>query len=292
MKYLAVLLLVLTTSGCVPIIYSARYEAPSRQNLSDAVPAFIESGRTTMADVLLALGDPDTIAADESWIAYVSSYREGGGGAALVLVSSSSAGLLGGAFKEMLYRRLLVHFDATGIVTAATLDLVNCSNTDVFVGDASGSMAPCFDVTSTDIVARTLVANLQEAGETNVVVYRRAELLPTHQRGMVAVSDTAIHFVATGIYRTPRFPDIDIALADLTGAELGGHAFHLSAEGRRRVTLKREDAEIATFVVLAENGDDASRTTEAGELVSQRIAAVRRTDQFSRSPVVTPDGTQ
>ena len=43
MKAMGILLLALAMMGCVPIIYPARYEKPSRQNLTDAVPAFIEA---------------------------------------------------------------------------------------------------------------------------------------------------------------------------------------------------------------------------------------------------------
>jgi hypothetical protein len=276
MRAVAVILLALTTSGCVPIIYSARYEPPSRQNLPDAVPAFIEPGKITMADVMLALGDPDTVATDESWIAYVSRYRKGGGGAALLLLSGSSGGLLGGATKAMLYRRLLVRFDSMGVVTSATLDLAYCDETEVFLGTTSGTMGPCFDVNSTDIVAQDLATHLQQAGERNVVVYPRAEWLPTHQKGMVVVSDSAVHFIATGIYRIPSLADTDIALADLTAARLLGHSFHLTDEGRQRVVVERGDEQVATFVIQTEYADDANRTREAAELISQRIAAIRR----------------
>jgi hypothetical protein len=276
MRILAAILLALSTSGCIPIVYTARYEEPSRQNLPDAVPAFIESGRTSMADVLLALGDPDTVAVDESWIAYVSRYREGGGGAALVLVGGGNAGLLGGALKAMLNRRLLVRFDAAGIVTSAKLDLVDCTDTEFFLGSAAGTSAPCFDVESREIAAEDLATRLRNAGETNIVVYPRAEWLPTHQKGMVAVSDTTLHFVATGLFRRPEFPDAHIALADLTAVIFAGHSFHLTEEGRQRVVLERVEEQDTAFVIQAEYADDANRTGEAAELIRQRMGAIGR----------------
>jgi len=276
MKGLGVLLLVLAMTGCVPIIYPARYEKPSRQNLTDAVPAFIETGRTTMADVVLALGDPDTVAADESWVAYASTYREGGGGAALVLAGGGQMGLLGGATKQMLYRRLLVRFDDAGVVKEATLDVVDCSEADFFLGQAAGSSPPCFDVDSRDVAAYDLATRLAAAGETNVLVFSRTEWLTTHERGMVAVSDTAIHFVPSVDDRWSGSPGAKVKLADLTDAQPAPRVWGLFPEGRPRVILRRGEVEVAAFVVMTAEGDDPKRTAEALELVQQRIAAIQR----------------
>ena len=274
MKALGVLLLALAMTGCVPIIYPARYEKPSRQNLTDTVPAFIETGRTTMADVVLALGDPDTVAADESWIAYASAYREGGGGAVLVLAGGGQVGLLGGARKQMLYRRLLVRFDAVGIVLAATLDVVKCGNNEYFLGQDVGSAPPCFDVDSRDIAAAELTTRLLAQGETNVVVFNQAEWLATHERGMVAISDTAIHFVPAVDGRWSGSAGAKVALADLTDAQPAPKVFGLFHEGRPRVILRRGEMEVAAFVVRVADVDDAAQTAEALELVQQRIAVM------------------
>jgi hypothetical protein len=276
MRIVGVVLLALAMSGCVPIVYGSRYEAPSRQNLADAVPASIEAGRTTMADVVLALGDPDTVAADESWLAYVSRYRKGGAGAALVLAGGGEMGLLGGAQKQMLYRRLLVRFDAAGVVQDATLDVVDCAEADFFVGQSAGSSPPCFDMDSRDLVAFDLAERLQAQGETAVVVFSYAEWWATHERGMVAVSDTAIHFVRSVDDRRAGSPGAAVALSDLTDAQLAGSTFHINPDSRRRVVLLSGDAEVGSFVVQGKNSDDPDRTSEAAELVCQRIAAARR----------------
>jgi len=276
MRVIAVLLLALGMTGCIPIIYSERYEKPSRQNLTDTVPAFIEAGRTTMADIVLALGDPDTVAADESWVAYASAYREGGGGAALLVAGGGQAGLLGGARKQMLYRRLLVRFDAEGVVTAATLDLVHCGNDVVFIGDAYDTLPPCFDVDSRDIAAAELTTRLLAQGETNVVVFNHAERLATHERGMVAISDTAIHFVPSVDARWSGSPGVNLSLADLTDAQPGPKLWGFFPEGRPRVILRRGEEQVAAFVVRVADVDDAAKTAEALELVQQRIATAKR----------------
>jgi hypothetical protein len=275
MRAIILLVLAVAMSGCFPIIYPARYEKPSRQNLADEVPAFIEAGRTTMADVVLALGDPDTVAADESWVAYVSAYREGGGGAAMVLAGGGQVGLLGGARKQMLYRRLLVRFDAEGVVTDAALDLVHCGNNVVFVGDAYGVMPPCFDIANVDLLAEDLAGRLQAAGETNVVVYPRIEWWSPQLPGMLAVSDTALLFIPSREGVTIESAAERILLAELTDAEFVGHTIYLTPEGRARVVLRRGEEEAAAFVVKTVQGDDVGRTREAAELLHERIAAAQ-----------------
>jgi hypothetical protein len=275
MKALGVLLLALAMSGCVPIVYSARYDKPSRQNLTDEVPAFIEQGRSTMADVLLALGDPDTVAADESWVAYTSTYREGGGGAALVLVGGGQAGLLGAARRQMLYRRLLLRFDAAGVVTAATLDLVHCGTTDYFFGTAAGSEPPCVDVTGIELLARDVADRLQEAGETNTVIYPQVEWVTTHERGMLAVTDTAVRFVPSIDGKLGGSAVVRLDLAGLSGARLAGNPFFFTGDSRRRVVLLRGEDEFGAFVVLTGYIEDSQRTADASKLMQERIEAAR-----------------
>jgi len=276
MRSLGLLLLALAMSGCIPIVYTARYEAPSRQNLTDEVLGLAEVGRSSMADVVLALGDPDTVAADESWIAYASTFREGGGGAALLLAGGGSAGLLGGATKQMLYRRLLVRFDGAGVVAEATLNVVDCSEADFYLGQGVSSSPPCFDVTSRDLLALDLAARLQAQGETHVVTLNHVEWLTTRERGMLALSDTAIHFVPSVDSRWTGSPGVKLALADLTDAQPAPKVWGLFPEGRPRVILRRGEEEVAAFVVRVADVDDAARTTEALELVRERIAAAKR----------------
>jgi hypothetical protein len=275
MKAAGILLLALAMSGCVPILYGARYEASSRQNLADEVPAFIEGGRTTMADVVLALGDPDTVAADESWVAWVSAYREGGGGAALVLVGGGNAGLLGAAREQMLYRRLLVRFDGTGLVTSASLDLVHCGNNEFFLGVTTGSEPPCFDVTGIELLARDVADRLQEAGEANTVIYPRVEWVTTHERGMLAVTDTAVRFVPSIDGDWDGSAVVRLDLAGLSGAHLAGNPFFFTAESRRRVALLRGEEDAGSFVVLTGDVDDPQRTADASKLMQERIEAAR-----------------
>ena len=69
----------LLTSCAVPLpIVETGYLRGSRENLGEAVPEFITSGKTTLEEVLLSLGQADAIANDGSWLLYRCSRRTGG----------------------------------------------------------------------------------------------------------------------------------------------------------------------------------------------------------------------
>lgn len=74
---LASVLLVLT--GCVPIPVPPMGDwAGSRRNLSDQVPEFIVIGKTTRAEVLLVLGEPDQTTDNDRQFIYRRLSQEGG----------------------------------------------------------------------------------------------------------------------------------------------------------------------------------------------------------------------
>lgn len=271
-----VVALALLMTGCIPVVMSEGYLRQSRQNVPDEVPSFIETGRTTMADVVLALGEPDTVAANESWLAYVSRYRESGGGAVLLVGAGYTGGALGGVSEQMLYRRLIVRFDTVGTVTAAELDTRRCRDSDVVFGTSAFASPPCFDVESRDLVIQDIEQCLAAAGESSLVVYDRAEWLPTHEHGLLAVSDTAVHFVPkTG--KGPLEPaGVRLALADVERAEVRQKNFGFGDAVRPQVLLLRGDAALGSFVLLAHAGDDILRTRDAGKLIRQRLEAAHR----------------
>jgi hypothetical protein len=108
-----------------------------------------------------------------------------------------------------------------------------------------------------------------------VVILNEVEWLTTRERGMVAVSDTAILFVPSVDGRWTGSPGTRLALAELTDAQPGPRVFGLFQEGRPRVFLRRGDEEVAAFVVRGAEMDDPGQTAEALELVRERIAAAR-----------------
>ncbi len=119
----------------------------TRENIDDKVPAFIKEGVTTREDVLMKLGEPDAVAIDDWWVLYVSGRHRGGLGF-IVFGGSEAAGVM---LEAAHYRRLIIKFDATGIIAFATLETKDCT---VFTGGAGregGQSRPCLDIQGSDI---------------------------------------------------------------------------------------------------------------------------------------------
>lgn len=276
MRHAGAIAAALLLCGCVPIVLSKGYLQSSRQNVPDVVPSFIEVGRTAIADVLLTLGEPDSVAADESWVAYVSRYRESGGGAVLLVGAGPTGGALGGVSEQMLYRRLVVRFDAGGTVMAATAESKRCTDSDFVLGTSVIPAAPCFDEKSRDLVVQDIERGLAAAGESGVVVYDGAEWLPTHQRGLLAVTDTAVHFIAEDGRERAHETGARFAFADLERAEVRRKFFASGDAGRPRVVLLRGGEILGSFTLLADQGDDEYRVQAAARLLAGRLEAARR----------------
>lgn len=155
------------TSACIPIPLMSGYESASRQNIPARVPGFIIKGETTRADVVLALGEPDRHADDDSWLLYSSGYRTGG----LAIVAVGGGGALGVTEEKMRYRILTVRFDAAGAVTTTDLSERSCPEWSIAASagpDAPPS--PCFDVSGDSLVNADRVS-VEAAGEHVVATY-------------------------------------------------------------------------------------------------------------------------
>lgn len=123
-------------SGC-PIPLPAGYESGSRENLGEGVPDFIVQGKTTRAEVLLALGAADGRAADEHWLSFGAQYGRGG-----VIFILGRGGLGAERFES---RRLVVYFDEQGVVERAQFDRKGCTH---LVPDDG---KPCLDPVGRDL---------------------------------------------------------------------------------------------------------------------------------------------
>jgi len=84
------------------------------------VPEFIASGKTTLEEVLLSLGQADAVANDESWLLYRCSRRTGG----MILFIYPSP--VFPTFEEIEHRRLVVYFDEGGVVERTQFDKATC----------------------------------------------------------------------------------------------------------------------------------------------------------------------
>jgi outer membrane protein assembly factor BamE (lipoprotein component of BamABCDE complex) len=138
----------LLLSGC-PFPVPPHYQA-TRENLEDRVPSFIKAGETTREDVLMVMGEPDAVAIDDTWIEYGSAYSQGGVG--FVMAAGNTAG--GVLVQAVRYRRLVIRFDARGIVAFTEMESRTCPGYAGAIGDKSGESYPCLDIWGLDIPNR------------------------------------------------------------------------------------------------------------------------------------------
>ena len=175
----ATILFCASLSGCivlpVPVPTSAGPLAASRTNLGTRVPDSMVIGQTTRTQLLLALGEPDGRATDDSWFVYGAVERRGG--LRWAWVAAVGAGYGGGAVgggplgNWDTSRRLTIRFDENGIVSDASIEQRNCS--------ASRGDSGCVDIVGGDISARDEARRdeaLRVAAGSVVAVYDHAQI--------------------------------------------------------------------------------------------------------------------
>lgn len=116
--------------GCAPVpwVVGTGYHYDSRSNIFSTAPDFIVAGKTTRREVLLNMGEPDSVWIDESVISYGAAYDTGG--AAVFVMFGGPHTVIGGlpiGGGETEFRRLVVSFDAQGVVREARLEKKRCA---------------------------------------------------------------------------------------------------------------------------------------------------------------------
>lgn len=124
------LLSLLLLSGCLPI--PPHHSPFSRGNVPDGVPTWLQLGKSTMADVLFRLGEPDDHSPDDHTLGWLNINRLGGG--MLLLGDAAGAGMMVEHF-----RRLDMRFDKDGLLVKAWMERANCTRGAAVV---SGETAP------------------------------------------------------------------------------------------------------------------------------------------------------
>jgi outer membrane protein assembly factor BamE (lipoprotein component of BamABCDE complex) len=118
-------------------------------NIPDRPSDLIVKGKTTRADVLLLLGSPDSLSPDGRRFEYHSELHQGG--VLFVIAAAGQAGGLGPeAFRE---RRLIVGFDANGVVDAVEFEDKSCTRVAGFGGNTGGRSGPCLPVSEGGAIA-------------------------------------------------------------------------------------------------------------------------------------------
>jgi hypothetical protein len=165
------LLAALLASGCVIVpVPEKRTAGPnpaSRTNLDAQAEPGIVTGVTTRTQVLLKLGEPDGRGAEDAWFTYASIVERGGWHWYAVVIGPGVAGSPVDSWDTS--RRLIIRFDAHGVVSAVTLEQKDCN----------ASERNCVPVAGSDLAeADRRAAALAVAG-TVVATYDRFQWFAT-----------------------------------------------------------------------------------------------------------------
>ncbi|AEG71224.1 exported protein of unknown function (plasmid) [Ralstonia solanacearum Po82] len=150
--------------GACPLPILRGYDSDSRANVPATAPDSIKKGESTREDVLMQFGEPDTVAADESWVVYGSSFSLGG----LLLFMFAGSGGAAVEAVDMRYRRMIIEFDRQGVTTEIILESRNCFQYGggVINGSASGGKGeeskPCLDKLGLDVPEKFHLSSVRE----------------------------------------------------------------------------------------------------------------------------------
>ena len=251
-------------AACVlPIPIEPRELPSSRSNIGDTPPAFLVAGRTTRADVLLELGEPDQESEHEQFLTYIRVSTEGG------VLLLAGAGGQGGAIRSesLLYRFLTIRFDERGVVADARGEQTRCRQAQSGMDSSLSKLGPCaYPPGQAGVLARfgyVFAPSQWVHGKTSLEWRRALGLESAAPRGALVVKDVGIAFFAENADADSK-PILSAAYADMTALSL-----HSTAAGQRLVLTMRDGTE-ESFSVLHGDRVDAESTAAAFHLAQGR----------------------
>lgn len=249
----------------------------SRQNLGDSVPEFIVVGKTTRAEILLALGEPDGASEHSEWFVYLRTASTGG----VAFVVAAGGGMGGVSFEGMTARRLHIYFDTDGVVKKATHDTVACSANSILVGNATttpNQTDPCTRKSPGDASTQEVLANVTLDDERPYQAFAstwwhpgvrgferiramQPETPPT--KGTLVVGAKSLRFV---------LPESDSKSDPLIKVDYPAITeVFVDKLGRgRRVVIKRLSGTFESFSISGGVAADSDSTEKTGELIKAR----------------------
>ncbi len=252
-------------AGCViPIPTPAGDNPASRNNIGDAVPAFIAVGRTTRADVLLALGEPDLASQHGQLYTYVRVSSEGG----VVLMVGAGMGA-GGAIgsESMLYRFLTITFDKGGVVASARSEQTRCRQAQSGLDSSTRDFGPCaYPPGQAQVLARfgrVFVPSRWVPGTPGYAWRQALRLVPPAPHGALVIGESRIEFFAENA------DDESTPLASTAYSDIDGMSLESTVAGQRAVVELRDGSK-ESFSVLHGDRVDASATAAAFDLARVR----------------------
>lgn len=204
----AALITSLAVAGCV-IPLPPSESVTTRHNVGDAVPEAIVIGKTTRADVVSLLGEPDSATADHAVMVFGRNSSRGG---ALILIPGPPAGVLAMGVADVTDRRLVVRFDAQGIVSEATVERKDCWTAAIGAQHGAGSSSwgesePCLDVWGRDLTAAPPEDARLPSDEGEVVSFDKSTWVIDAQDyresdnriGVLAFTERSLVFLSRGL---------------------------------------------------------------------------------------------
>ena len=143
----------LLLAACIPIVTSPTLDLKSRGNVPDNASTVVEVGKSSRIDVLLALGEPDGRGPDDSWFSYGMTHSRSVGTVILV----PGAGVAQIIRESQTAQRLVIHFDAGGVVTTAEVSTKKCAH---WVHPMSDCQDPAGDDISSEVDLSELHADV------------------------------------------------------------------------------------------------------------------------------------
>jgi len=251
-------------AGCpVPIPGGDTHE--SRQNVGDAVPEFIVIGKTTRADVLLMLGEPDGISEGATRLTYARRTSEGG----LLLVLPAGYTMAGVMTEKMTYRRLIIDLDAAGLVASTRLVRSSCRETS-----SQGVTPPCVSMSGQDLLpgpgaafqGQIYASAGWREGVRGFDRVRRLRSEPPETPGKLMIGEEHLLFM---------LPDADTGSEPLLRIEYAQVAdvFVDRRGSNRRVVVERSNGTFDSFTIRrdAGSGIDVQASEAAAQLMKGRL---------------------
>jgi hypothetical protein len=250
--------LLVCTSGCLILPTPEFNSGKARANITKKTPARFELGKTTRAEVVLGLGEPDAVSPDESKLAYRSEKICG-----LWFVGGQGGGASGAFTKD---RYLVAEFDARGV-------LLKLERSATWAGSSAAptvlSQAAMADATAPAAASPQTAIRLQKPARwlAGMDGYKPAGATTTlGEPGQLLLSDSELSFVSG-----TEFANVGPALALPYGA-IATVRVDKFGFGRRLV-VRSCSGEVHAFEVLGPKGlaQDRQSLQSVTEFLQARI---------------------